>query len=237
MKKPSHVDKAVDLLKNLPVPQGPSSALVDKTLAGVESVLSQDSGGPTSKWPRRKTFGKLAAAAAILVGIGFLAGRQNPSAALSERQLQLLESTLLETLEPTIAARFQDRFTADWQKALVLTYGKLLRDVDQQVDHKLNQYALQVLAVSHAKTEQALENLIGQIRRNEAQQQARFASALNQLEYDHFLRDSQVRNGLATFADLARTHVKHTEDLVSFVAQEQSPVLDPNGINTLPMHD
>lgn len=231
MDKPNSVDKTIATLKNLPVPQGPSAELVDKTLAGMETAVSPDPDGQVSRWTRLRAYGKLSIAAAILIGMGFLAGRQNNASPLSEQQLQALEHSLLSSLEPTLAAHVRDQLTADWQRALVFTYGKVMHEVDQQVDHKINQFAFQVLAVSHVKTELALGTLVDQIRQNEVHQQARFARALNQLEYNHLVRDSQVRNSLATFADLTQTHVKHTEDLISFVVHELGPARDPNNVN------
>ena len=137
----------------------------------------------------------------------------------------------MDSLEPTLTTRLQDQLADDWQKALVFTYTKLMNEVDQQVDVKLNRYAMQVLSMSHAKTEQALENLVALIRQNETQQQARITKALGQLEYNRLLSDSQFRASLADFVTLTQSHLKHTEELITYVAHEPGSENDPN---TLP---
>ncbi|MFC1764050.1 hypothetical protein ACFL6U_18500 [Planctomycetota bacterium] len=231
MDKQNNLEKAMNSLKNLPVPQGPSPALVDQTLAAIDQ---NDTGSTFASRICRRTrlrvYWKMAVAASILIGIGFWAGRLNRSPELSEAQQAALRDSLLESLAPTLVAQVQDQLAPDWQKALVFTYGRLMSEVDQQVDYMLNQHALQVLAVSETKTQQALRHLVEQIRENEAQQQARFASAITQLEYDHRLRDNQVRN----LAGLTHTNLKYTEDLISFLAHEPGSADDPNRVMFFP---
>ncbi len=222
-------NKTIDTLKHLPVPQGPSPALVKKTLAAMEATTDP----PKSQSPGRATLiflVKTGLAAMILIGSGFLVGRLSHSSQLSEKQVQALKLSLLESMTPTVTTYVADQLTTDLRESLALAYGKLAHDVDQQMDARLNQYALQVLAVSQAKTQQTLGDLVEVIRRNEASQQQRFTNALYQLDYQHTLRDKQVRKSLATVTDLTQSHVKHTEELISLVAHEPKTLENPNQI-------
>jgi hypothetical protein len=223
------INQSIDTLTHLPVPQGPSPALVEKTLAAIEAATEN----PKAQAPGQTTrifLTKTGLAAMILIGAGFLAGRLSHSSTLSETQIQKLKISLLESMTPAVTTYVADQLTTELQESLVLAYGKLAHDVDQQMDARLNQYALQVLAVSQAKTQQTLGNLMELISHNEASQQKQFTNALYQLEYQHLLRDKQVRHSLATVTDLTQTHVKHTEELISLVAHEQKDVEDPNQI-------
>jgi hypothetical protein len=236
MNTPNRLDRAVDALKRLPVSQGPSAELKGATLALLESHAPASPTPPPS--PRRNIgiYGAAGIAAALLVGLGFLGGRFLPAPPMSESQWEQLRHSLLASLEPALTERMQERLSDDWQEALVFTYAKLMNEVDQQVDDKLNRYAMQVLTVSHANTEQALRDLMALIRQNETRQQARITRALDQMEYKRLLSDSEFRDSLAHFVDVTQTHLEQTEKLMTYVAHEQGSERDPNTVKSLPKH-
>lgn len=234
MNTPNRLDNAVEALKTMPVPHGPSAELKRKTLAQIDAPHREASPERKRPWAWMQHAGLWGSAAAILVGLGFLWGRLIPGPQISDEQWQQLQSSLLESLEPTLKARMEEQLSDDWQKALVFTYAKLMHEVDEQVNQKLNQYAIQVLTVSHANTEQALQNLMGLIRQNETRQQASISNALGQLEYDRLVSDSQFRSSLANVAKVTQTHLRHTEDLINYVAHEQGPASDPNALKSSP---
>jgi hypothetical protein len=234
MQTPNRLDSAVERLKNMPIPQGPSTELKQKTLAQMETAGRGGLPSRPSPWDRLQAVGRLGLAAALLVYLGFLGGRRAAPRPLDEQQWQQLRHSLLESLEPTLRTQIEETLSDDWQKTLVFTYTKLMNEVDEQVDQKLNQYAMQVLTVSHANTEQALKNLMELIRQNETRQQARITNALDQIEYDRLISDSQFRTSLAHFAKVTQNHLQHTEDLIKYVAHEQGSASDPNAFEPSP---
>lgn len=226
MKKNDSLDKAVDTLKNLPVPQGPSSDLVDSTLAEVKAVYQSepvDQGLTRIPW---YTYGKMAVAAAVLMMAAFLVGRRSQPPELSAEQLQALTASLQNSLEPTLTAHVQNQLKNDWQRDLVFAYGKLIREVDQQVDQKLNQHSLQVLAVSQTKTAEALEEVIEAINQNEAYQQASVVDALTRLDKNQ-----------TQFAEWTVNSLKRTADWISHVSLDQESNSDPNSMNQFHKYD
>jgi hypothetical protein len=168
------LDKAVEAMKNTPVPTGPSQDLADRTLellrkAGQEPD-ARDAGPYRVGWTRRiRQLWPLAAAAMLMAG--FFVGRLTQPRSINSRDLVSLEQSLYNRLHETLASEVQ---TSQAQ-----TYSRVAGDVNAVLDRRLAAVAAQVLATSNNTTTQFISDLV-QIIREQQRQSAQFAADLKE---------------------------------------------------------
>jgi hypothetical protein len=89
---------------------------------------------------------KLAAAAVLMVGAGFIGGRLSAPKPLNVQQLQAaMESSLKSSLEPVIRRQLQDEFENRLQSALAAERDALKQELARQVHRDLRTFAEQTL--------------------------------------------------------------------------------------------
>ena len=89
---------------------------------------------------------KLAAAAVLMVGAGFVGGRLSAPKPLDAQQLQAaMESSLKSSLEPAIRRQLQDEFDNRLQSALATHRDTLKQELARQVHRDIETYADQTL--------------------------------------------------------------------------------------------
>jgi hypothetical protein len=89
---------------------------------------------------------KLAAAAVLMVGAGFIGGRLSAPKPLDVQQLQAaMESSLKSSLEPAIRRQLQDEFDNRLQSALSAQRDTLKQELARQVHRDLETFAGQTL--------------------------------------------------------------------------------------------
>ncbi|MFH1719105.1 MAG: hypothetical protein ABIF19_17255, partial [Planctomycetota bacterium] len=104
---------------------------------------------------------KLAAAAVLLIGAGFLAGRLTGPGPIDVEALRAdLESSLRSSLEPAIRQSLLEEMDNRWQPAFEANCAQLKEQLQQQVRRDLMQFAAQTLAASGTQTDQRLRELI-----------------------------------------------------------------------------
>ena len=103
----------------------------------------------------------LAAAAVLLIAVGFVAGRLMPGRPVDVEQLRAaLESSLKSSLEEGIHSSLLEQVSRDRESALDRYYVRVKDELARQFHREMNGLAVQTLAVSEASMERRLEQLI-----------------------------------------------------------------------------
>ncbi len=137
---------------------------------------------------------KLAAAAVVLIGAGFLAGRLSAPPAVDTEELRAeLEASLKSSLEPAIRQSVLDEADRRWQSVFAAGCAQLKDELARQVRRDLTQFAAQSLTASGVQTQQQLRELIQLIEAARIQDRRNVEAALEHIE-------SQFGNGLVTLA-------------------------------------
>jgi hypothetical protein len=131
---------------------------------------------------------KLAAAAVLLIGLGYVAGRLSAP----QPDIEALETSLKMSLEEEMNRRWQPVFTA--------SCTQLKDELHQQLRRDLAEFADRILTASDTLTEQRLIELIGKIEAARLQDRRRITTALKQLEFNRLQDKTLFGNGLVTLA-------------------------------------
>ncbi len=131
---------------------------------------------------------KLAAAAVLLIGLGYVAGRLSAP----QPDIEALETSLKLSLEEEINRRWQPVFTA--------SCVQLKDELHQQVRRDLAEFADQILTASGSLTEQRLMELINLIEAARKQDRRRIETALELIELNRQQDKTLFGNGLVTLA-------------------------------------
>jgi len=148
---------------------------------------------------------KLAAAAVLLIVVGYATGRLSAPRPLDAEELRVLENSLKSSLEPAIRKDVVEELKRDWQLALASNYVQLKDELEQQFRRDLNEFAVQTLAASSTVTNQLLTELIQTIGAAQMQERRGIATALEQMELNRLRDNAQLKSDLASFS-------VHTED-------------------------
>ena len=140
---------------------------------------------------------KLAAAAVLMIGAGYIAGRLSAPEPVNVQELQAaLESSLKSSLVPAIRQELLSQMDDRWQSALAASNAKVKDELARQVRRDLMEFAAQTLAASGTRTDRRLMELIELIDAVRLQDRQRMAAAFDYIE-------SRFGGGLVTLA--ART--------------------------------
>ncbi len=140
---------------------------------------------------------KCAAAAVLLIAVGYATGRASAPQTLDVEELQVtLESSLKASLEPAIRQDLIVQLNEQWQSAFVANSTQLKEELHQQVRRDLTEFAAQTLAASGTLTNQRLMELIRLIEAARIRERQQVAAALEQIEQEKI----QLRNGLLAVA-------------------------------------
>jgi hypothetical protein len=237
--------KAIEQLKNEQIPAGPPSELVDATLAQLRDAASRsqkESGratgfaksiGHTGTIIRLTT--KLAAAAVLLIGLGYAIGRVSaPRPPDTEELLTSLKASLAASLEPAIRQKLLEEMNQRWQIALASSYLQLKDDLSQQYRRDLSHFAIQTLAASNTITNQRLEELIAAINAAQTQDRQWFATALSQIERNRRQDKNQLAAGLETLAVQTENQLQKTrQDMAQLLSYTQPDSIGTDKSNNL----
>jgi hypothetical protein len=148
---------------------------------------------------------KFAAAAVLMIGLGYLGGRLSAPAPIDAEQLQAdIESSLRATLEPAIGQDVLKEMDSRWDSEFAAKSVALKEEFQQQVRRDLMEFAAQTLAYAGNQTDQRLAELVEKIHAARLQDRQRVAEALQYLESNRLQDKSQFGKGLVTLA--ARTN-------------------------------
>ncbi len=140
---------------------------------------------------------KFAAAAVLLIAVGYATGRVSAPQPLDVEELQAtLESSLRSSLEPAIRQDLIVQLNEQWQSAFAANSAQLKEELHQQVRRDLTEFAAQTLAASGTMTNQRLIELIRLIEAARRREREQVAAALEQIEFNR----QQLENGLLAVA-------------------------------------
>jgi len=140
---------------------------------------------------------KCAAAAVLLIAVGYIVGRASAPQTLDVEELQAtLESSLKASLEPAIRQDLIVQLNEQWQSAFVANSTQLKEELHQQVRRDLTEFAAQTLAASGTLTNQRLTELIQLIEAARRRERQQIEAAFEQIEQEKI----QLRNGLLAVA-------------------------------------
>lgn len=171
----------------------PTPEATDRAMERVRAALvgKQENRGSksTSIWPvMKRPIAKLAAAAILLIAVGYAVGRLTTPQPDMEQLQSALENSLRASLIDEMNNRWQTTFTANCIQ--------LKDELQQQVRRDLTEFAAQTLAASNTLTEQRLMKLVELIETARARDRQQIAAALEKIEYDKQL----LGNGLVALA-------------------------------------
>ena len=140
---------------------------------------------------------KFAAAAVLLIAVGYATGRLSAPEPLDVEELKAaLETSLKASLEPAIRQDLIAQLNKQWQSAFAVNSAQLKEELHQQVRRDLTEFAAQTLAASGTLTNQRLMELIRLIEAARIRERQQVAAALEQIEQEKI----QFRNGLLAVA-------------------------------------
>ena len=225
MKKQKDIlTKAIKALMEMVVPPGPAESCVDATLA----KLAEASGEPETAGVRKriqiaeriraaKGFAKVAAAAMLLIVVGYVVG-----------QFSAPQPPDVEKLQAAIRQDLLEEMRHYWQLGMASSYVRLKDELNQQYRRDLNEFAVQTVAASSAVTNQLLEELIESINAAKTEDLRRIAAVLDQIESNRLQDKTQLTNGLETLAIQTGDELQRTrQDMVKLLVYRQPGSLVP----------
>jgi len=212
------VTKAAKSLSETLVPAGPPESCVDTTL----SKLAEASGEQETAGVRKhiqfverinaaKGFTKVAAAAMLLIVVGYVIGQL-----LAPRPPDMGE------LQTAVRQDVLEEMKHYWQLGMASSYVQLKDELNEQYRRDLNDFAVKTVAASSAVTNQLLEELIESIN----------AAKMEDLRESNRLQDkTQLTNGLENLAAYTGDELqRYRQDMAKLMVYRQPGSLVPNVI-------
>jgi hypothetical protein len=141
---------------------------------------------------------KFAAAAMLLIAVGFIAGRL----LTPEQDIETLQASL----EPVMTQRVLSQINELWQEEYARNYTQIKEELSRQMSLEMAELTEQTLAASDKITEQRMKELIRLIEAARVKDRQWIAAALEQIELNRRQDNARIGN-LVTFA--ARTNQSH----------------------------
>jgi len=180
----------------------PSSEATGRAIQRIRDTLINEKSrhsASTKIWINifKSPIAKLAAAAVLLIAVGYTIGRLSGPQPLDMEELQAaLESSLKSSLEPAIRQDLLEEMNDRWQSAFAAGCAQFKDELQQQVRRDLTEFAAQTLAASGTLTNQRLMELIQLIEAARRRERQQTEAAFEQIEQEKI----QLRNGLLAVA-------------------------------------
>jgi virulence-associated protein VapD len=134
---------------------------------------------------------KFAAAAILLIAVGFIAGRSF----VVEQDIEALRASIV----PAVTQSVIERINEQWQKEYARNYTQIKDDLSRQMSQEMTELTEQTLAASDRITEQRMKELIQLIEAARVKDRQWIAAAIEQIELNR--RQDNARIGsLVSFA-------------------------------------
>lgn len=220
--------KAIAELKRRGTSSHPPQEVVNETLA----QLAQAQCGPVgvAALPKKAltwSVLRLAAAAVVLLAVGYAGGRiTTPKPDIEQLHAALLPS-LAASLEPAIRAGVVEETTQRCQQAMVAGYVQLHDELTDQYRADLDRFAVQTFAASNSVTNQLLAQLIEAVKAAQQQDRQRVAAALEYIEAKRAAENAALGTAVVRLASQTQTELQRTNEIVSYLANTRTDVSIP----------
>jgi hypothetical protein len=158
---------------------------------------------------------RYAAAAAVLITAGFLAGRISTARMSIDR----LRSDIKASLAGDIKKELYQQLGNDLQTAFAAGFAQAKDELRREYQTQLNDFALQTLAASSAASNRLLGELVDAINQSRVQELNRVAYAINQVGADN----ARLRDELVTFASYTDEQLLETRRQLNEIAYRTGP--------------
>lgn len=195
-KDDNHIRDRLQLLSQVQPTQEAADRAVQRTR---DTLTKQDNrrqsiGTRIYKTVFRGTIPKLAAAAVLLIGAGYITGRISAPETINVEELRTtLESSLKSSLEPAIRQELLKEMDNRWQSALAANRAALKEELYQQISRDLKEFADQTLVAVGTLTDRRLMELAQSVEAARLNDRQRVAAALDYM-------GSRFGSGLVTLA-------------------------------------
>ena len=170
---------------------------------------------------------KLAAAAVLLIALGYGIALLTAPRELDADQLHALEISLKSSLEPAIRQSLHEELSHDWQLALAASYVQLRDELQQQYRQDLTNFAIQTLAATNAVTNQRLERLVNAINTAQTEERRWIVAAMEQMEFNRLQDKNRFATGLETLAIQTEDELMRTkQEMAQFLTYSQPGSID-----------
>jgi len=184
----------------------PTQEASDRAMQRVRDTLMNDHAIPPSG-RRLLLISKMAAAAVLLIGFAFLAGRLSAPKPVDVETIQAnLESSLKPSLEVTIRQELLDEMENRLQLALATERDMLKQELRQQVAHDLEMFAEKALMAVGNLTDQRFMEFARMVEAARIKDRQRVAEAFNYM-------GSRFGDGLVTLAAHTNELKRHEKNV------------------------
>ncbi len=184
----------------------PGSEATNRAIQRVRGTLineknRQSSGTRIWRTVFKSPIAKFAAAAVLLIAVGYATGRASAPPPLDVEELKAaLEISLKSSLEQAIRQDLLEQMNERWQSAFAAGCAQIKEELQRQVRRDLTEFAAQTLAASGSLTNQRLMELIQLIEAARMQDRKRIEAALEQIELNRLQDKTRFGNSLVTLA-------------------------------------
>ncbi len=227
--------KAVDAIKNEPIPTEPPQNVVDATIAKLKENSGEQNGFESRQehvWDKfifSNNLFKIAAAIILFLFVGFAGGRLTGPKPIDAEQLKSeIESSLRASLEPAIREQVMSQTKQYLQLGFVNCYAQLKDDLSQEYQQDLYQVATQILATYNTTTNQLLENLIETINVAQTQDRQWTAAAIEEIELNRQRDTAQLSNAFINYAVQTDDELQRTKNWIEKIYYTQPDESNPN---------
>lgn len=144
---------------------------------------------------------RFAVAAALLVGLGYIAGMLSASRVPNMQELEsALAASLKASLAPAMREDLLQEMNERWESVFATSCLQVKDELHQQVQRDLTEFAAQTLAASRTLTDQRVMQLVRLIEAARMQDRRRVAEALEQIELNRIQDRARFGSGLQVLA-------------------------------------
>jgi hypothetical protein len=172
----------------------PAKEATERAVQKVRDTLMSEKAIPRFRLRLPPIVTKLAAAAVLMIGAGFIGGRLSAPQPVNMQEFQAaLENSIKSSLEPAIRRQLQDEFENRLQSTMTAERNMLNKDLAQQVHRDMETYAEQTLTMVGNLMDQRLMEFARMVEAARIKDRQRVAAAFDYM-------GSRFGNGLVTLA-------------------------------------
>ncbi len=147
---------------------------------------------------------RLAAAAVLMVGLGYLAGRLSAAGAPDVEEIRsVVESSVAARLDEALESKIEEITGAERASTLDARFAELREELGEQLRRDVKEAAVQTLAAAGSLTDRRLTELAEQWESARIADRRRLGEVLQQMELNRRYDKDQLRNGLRSLVTYA----------------------------------